>query len=110
VERTSTHTVPDAGKVARLGLNEVLDEHHERVARSLDARPVVHFLLHSRTASYQLKAKFHYTGPTGPDRTRTDPRGLFRETRAADPGLRQSPRILSGRVRSGPCSGPCSGI
>jgi len=39
-----------------------------------------------------VKAKFHHTGPTGPDRTRTDPRGLFRETRAADPGLRLSPR------------------
>jgi len=39
----------------------------------------------------QVKAKFHYTGQTGPDRTRTDPHGLFRETRAADPGLRRSP-------------------
>ena len=52
-----------------------------------------------------VKAEFHYTGPTGPDRTRTDLRGLFLETWAADPGLRQSPRTLSGRVRSGPCSG-----
>jgi len=52
-----------------------------------------------------VKAKFHDTGPTGPDRTRADPSGLFRETRAADPGLRQSSRTLSGRVRSGPCSG-----
>ena len=34
------------------------------------------------------KAKFHS------DRTRTEPRGLFRETRAADSGLRQSPRTL----------------
>ena len=42
-----------------------------------------------------VKAKFHYTGPTA------DPRGLFRETPAADPGLRQSPRTLvgSGRAR-----------
>jgi len=24
---------------------------------------------------YGVIAKFHYTGPTGPDRTRTDPRG-----------------------------------
>ena len=31
-------------------------------------------------------------------RARPDPRGLFRETRAADPGLRQSPRTLSGRA------------
>ena len=36
---------------------------------------------------------------------RPDPRGLFRETRAADPDLRQSQRTLSGRVRLGPCSG-----
>jgi len=43
--------------------------------------------------------------PRGPARTLTDSRGLFRETRAADPGLRQSLRTLSGRVRSGPCSG-----
>ena len=38
-------------------------------------------------------------------RARPDPRGLFRETRAANPGLRQSPRTMSGRVLSGPCSG-----
>ena len=38
----------------------------------------------------QLIAKFHYTGPTGPDRTRPDP-GL----RRSPPG----PRTLSGRVR-----------
>jgi len=100
VERTSTHTVPDAGKVARLGLNEVLDEHHERVARSLDARPVVHFLLHSRTASYQLKAKFHYTGPTGPD-----PHGPTR-TFSRDPGRRPgSPTKSADFVWSGP-AGP----
>ena len=62
-------------------------------------------LLPRMPARCVVKAKFHYTGPTGPDRTRADPHGLFRETRAADPGLRQSPRTLSGRVRSGPCSG-----
>jgi len=54
MERTSTHTVPDAGKVARVRLNEVLDEHCVRIARSLDARPVVDFLLHSHAASSQL--------------------------------------------------------
>jgi len=41
-------------------------------------------------------------------RARPDPRGLAKtlsKTRAADPGHRQSPRSLSGRVRAGPCSG-----
>ena len=41
-------------------------------------------------------------------RARSDPRGLAKtlsKTRAADPGHRQSPRSLSGRVRAGPCSG-----
>ena len=49
-----------------------------------------------------VKAKFHYTGPTGPDRTHTDPHELFRETLAADPGLRQVRGLClvgSGRVR-----------
>ena len=54
-----------------------------------------------RLSLCRLVAKFHYTGPTGPARTRTGPHGLFRETRAADPGLRQSLRTLSGRVGSG---------
>jgi len=43
-----------------------------------------------------IKAKFHYTGPTGPDRTRADPHGperSFSETRAAKKSV---------RVRSGP--------
>ena len=31
-------------------------------------------------------AKFHYTDPTGPDRTRTDPRGIF-----CGQGLRETP-------------------
>ena len=53
---------------------------------------------YSCAANSCVKAKFHYTDPTGPDRTRTDPHGLFLETRAADPGLRQSPRTLSGPV------------
>ena len=51
----------------------------------------------------QVKAKFHYTGPTGPARTssetRTDPREFL-----GDPGRKRSP-CGSGRVRSGPCSG-----
>jgi len=51
-------------------------------------------------------AKFHYTGPTGPDHTRPDPHGLF-----CGPGLRETPLGPCGsptesvRVRSGPCSG-----
>jgi len=48
------------------------------------------------------QAKFHYTGPTGPDRTRTD----FIAARVSDKlrWVRAVPRG-SGRVRSGPCSG-----
>jgi len=48
-----------------------------------------------------VTAKFHYTGPTGPDRTRTD---FF-----CDPGLRETPLGPCGsptksvRVRAGPC-------
>ena len=51
-------------------------------------------------------AKFHYTGPTGPDRTRTD----LSETRTGPTEFRRK------KVRAGPCgsgrvrSGPCSGI
>ena len=51
-----------------------------------------------------VKAKFHYTGPTGPARTRTDPHGLcrrpariqrsFSETRAAK-------KVPAGPVGSG---------
>jgi len=54
----------------------------------------------------RVKAKFHYTGPTGPARTRTefvgDPHGPT--------------EFLGDQGRSGPCgsgplrSGPCSGI
>ena len=56
--------------------------------------------------NYSHKAKFHYTGPTRPARTRTDfvgdphgPNGVSRR-----PGPHKSP-CGSGRVRSGPCSG-----
>jgi len=50
-------------------------------------------------------AKFHYTGPNGPARTRTDPNDPdLRETPLVRAGLRQSP-CGSARVRSGPCSG-----
>ena len=83
------------------------------------------------------KAKFHYTGPTGPDRTRADPHGPARtltETRTdpkeflGDPGRKKvragavgsgralvvefslSPTKCADFVRSGPVrSGPCSG-
>jgi len=52
-----------------------------------------------------LLAKFHYTGPTGPDRTRTnfvgDPHGPTEFL--GDPG--GSGRCGSARVQSGPCSG-----
>ena len=61
--------------------------------------------------------KFHYTDPTGPDRTRTDfvtdPARTQRSSRR--PGLQKGP-CGSVRVRASPCgsgrvrSGPCSGI
>jgi len=51
-------------------------------------------------------AKFHCTGPTGPDRTRTDffAARVSEKLRWVRVGLRQSP-CGSVRVRSGPCSG-----
>ena len=49
-----------------------------------------------------LIAKFHYTGPTGPDRTRTD--FFAAQLRWVRADLRQSP-CGSVRVLSGPCSG-----
>ena len=51
-------------------------------------------------------AKFHYTGPTGPDRTRTDffAARVSEKLRWVRAGLRQSP-CGSARVRSGQCSG-----
>jgi len=49
-----------------------------------------------------VKAKFHYTGPTGPARTRTDPHGLFRETRAVWVEFRHGPDRTFPRLRPGP--------
>ena len=70
------------------------------------ARPQIYTQLVHRVLclfTYPLKAKFHYTGPTGLNRTRADPHGLcrrpartqqsFSETRAAKKSV---------RVRSGP--------
>jgi len=60
----------------------------------------------AKKVSIFIIAKFHYTGPTGPDRTCTD----FFATRVSEKlrwvraGVRQSP-CGSARVRSGPCSG-----
>ena len=54
-------------------------------------------------------AKFHYTGPTGPDRTRTgvlqpgSPRNSVGSVRVSDK-VHAGP-CGSARVRSGPCSG-----
>jgi len=50
-----------------------------------------------------VTAEFHHTGPTGPDQTKSA--RTLSETRADPagyPGLQQSLRTLSGRVRSGP--------
>ena len=75
--------------------------------------------MHSHLSSFQcyswcklnsvIMAKFHYTGPTGPARTRTDPHGLcwtqrsFSETQAAKKSVlvRAGP-VGSVRVRAGP--------
>ena len=52
--------------------------------------------------SHAVVAKFHYTGPRGPARTRTDPNDPdLRETPLVRAGLRQSP-CGSVRVRAGP--------
>jgi len=47
------------------------------------------------SAAHTIQAKFHYTGPTGPDRTRTDFVG--------DP--HGPTEFLGDPGRSGPCSG-----
>jgi len=66
-----------------------------------------------RAITCLVKAKFHYTGPTGPDRTRPDPTGPDR-TRTDPHGLCRRPARAQGsfsetraakmseRVRSGP--------
>jgi len=53
--------------------------------------------------STQFLAKFHYTGPTGPDRTRTDffAARVSEKLRWVRVGLQQSP-CGSVRVRAGP--------
>ena len=80
----------------------------------------------SRSATYHRKfwniiAKFHYTGPTGPDRTGPDPtrpdkvsfvgnrHGLF--LRPGSPRNSVGSVRVSDEVRAGPVgSGRCSGI
>jgi len=53
----------------------------------------------------RIIAKFHYTDPTGPDRTRADPHGPERPGSPRNSvGPCGSP-TKSARVRSGPCSG-----
>jgi len=47
-------------------------------------------------------AKFHYTGLTGPARTRTDPHGLCRRPPRTQRSFAAKKSV---RVRSGPCSG-----
>jgi len=47
-------------------------------------------------------AKFHYTGPTGPDRTRADPHGLCRRPARTNGVSMRSVSFGSVRVRAGP--------
>ena len=52
----------------------------------------------------RVKAKFHYTGPTGPDRTRADPHGLWRRparTQRSFSETRAAKKVREGPVRSG---------
>ena len=56
------------------------------------------------TVPCPLKAKFHYTGPTGPDRTRTDPHGLCRRparTQLSFAETRAAKKVRAGSVGSG---------
>jgi len=56
-----------------------------------------------RAITCLVKAKFHYTGPTGPDRTRTDPHGLCRRPARAQGSFSETRAAkMSERVRSGP--------
>jgi len=101
--------------------------------------PLLRFFSTSRTSySYTVIAKFHYTGPTGPDRTgpnqtksahfvgdrlnsttraQPDPTGPARTfLRPGSPRNSVGSVRVSNKVRAGPCgsarvrSGPCSGI
>ena len=56
-----------------------------------------------RAITCLVKAKFHYTGPTGPDRTRTGPHGLCRRPARAQGSFSETRAAkMSERVRSGP--------
>jgi len=64
-----------------------------------NALPDAHIFSELGLRASTLKAEFHYTGPTGPDRTLSETartQRSFAETRAANKSV---------RVRSGPCSG-----
>ena len=77
---------------------------HTRADDALqESRTVAYSRVVSCSKTVSVITKFHYTGPTGPDRTRRD---FF-----CGPGLRETPLGPCGsltksvRVRSGPCSG-----
>ena len=55
-----------------------------------------HYIRSPQESACYLKAQFHYTGPTGPDRTRADPHGPNGVCRR--PGPQKSP-CGSGRAR-----------
>ena len=68
---------------------------------SVDLLSLLQFVCSER--GFRPIAKFHYTGPTGPDRTRTDffAVRVSEKLRWVRAGLRQSP-CGSVRVRAGP--------
>ena len=52
------------------------------------------------TLSFPIKAKFHYTGPRGPARTRADPHGLCRRPARTQRSFSETPAAK--KVRAGP--------
>jgi len=93
--------------VCRDALRLLPDAHRSAVYQLLTFLRHVSQLSQQNQVSFGgVKAKFHYTGPTGPVRTlsetRTDPTEFL-----GDPGrkkVRAGP-VGCGRVRSRPCSG-----
>ena len=73
-----------------------------RLESSGDVLSTVDMVVQRLDGPRRLKAKFHYTGPTGPDQTRPDPHGLCRRPARTNGVSRRSGSFGSVRVRAGP--------